>query len=119
MLRNSKFKTFVWYTSVGLLVLFAVVATLFRLTFSSVEGYRAQLETMAGNYLGQPVTISGMDARVVGISPTVILSDVALLQKSDEAQLARFDAVSITLDPIASLRNLSPIIELTVSGANL
>ncbi len=119
MLHNSRLKTFVWYSSVGLLVLFAVAVSLFRLYFSSVEEYRAQLEAMAGSYLGQPVTISGIDARVVGISPTVILSNVALMHKGGEALLSRFDAVSISLDPVASLRNGRPIIELVVSGANL
>jgi uncharacterized protein (TIGR02099 family) len=119
MLRNSKLKTFVWYSGVGLLLLFAVAATLLRLYFSSLGEYRAQLETMAGNYLGQPVTISGMDARIVGIAPTVILTDVSLLQSEGESVLTRFSAVSISLDPVASLRNRSPIIELTVSGANL
>ncbi|MEN8168793.1 MAG: DUF3971 domain-containing protein [Pseudomonadota bacterium] len=119
MLRNSKFKTFVWYTGVGLLVLFAVAVSLFRIYFSSVEEYRVQLETIAGSYIGQPVSISGMDARVVGISPTVIFSDVALLQKGGESLLTRFDAISISLDLVASLRNVAPIIELTVSGANL
>ncbi len=119
MLHNSRVKTFVWYSGVGLLVLLAVTATLIRLTFSSVEEYRTQLETLAGNYLGQPVTISGIDARVAGISPTVILTDVSLLHKNSTQLLTRFDAIAIALDPIASLRNLSPIVELTISGANL
>jgi uncharacterized protein (TIGR02099 family) len=119
MLRNSKFKTFVWYTSVGLLVFFAVAVTLFRLLFTSVAEYREQLEIIAGSYLGQPVTISGIDARVDGLSPSVILRGVSLLHKGGEALLTRFDSVSISLDPVASLRSISPIIELTVSGANL
>jgi uncharacterized protein (TIGR02099 family) len=119
MLRKSKFKTFIWYGVVGLLLLFAVAVTLLRLYFSSLGDYRAQLETMAGNYLGRPVTISGMDARIVGISPSVILTGVALLQDEGESVLTRFAAVSISLDPVASLRNRTPIIELAVSGANL
>ena len=119
MLHNSRLKTFVWYSGVGLLVLLAVAVTVFRLAFSSVEEYRAQLETLAGSYLGQPVTISGIDARVAGISPTVILTDVALLHKDSSQPLTRFAAIDIALDPIASLRHFSPIIELTISGAKL
>lgn len=119
MRRESKFKTFLWYSSVGLLVIFAVAVSLFRLYFSSVEEYRGQLEKMAGDYLGQPVTIGKMDARVVGFSPTVILSDVSLLQKDGKQLLTRFDAIDITLDAVASLGNFAPIIELTISGANL
>ncbi len=119
MLHNSRFRTFVWYSGVGLLVLLAVAVSLFRLAFSSVEEYRTQLETLAGGYLGQPVTISGINAKVVGISPTVILTDVDLLHKESTELLTRFAAIDIALDPIASLRNLRPIIELTISGANL
>lgn len=119
MLRESKLKTFFWYSSVGLLVTIAVAVSLFRIYFSSVEAYREQLQSLAGEYLGQPVTISSMDARVIGISPTVILGDVSLLHKDGEQLLTRFDSIDIALDPIASLRHLKPIIELTVSGANL
>ena len=119
MLRESKFKTFLWYSSVGLLVTIAVAVSLFRIYFSSVEEYREQLQTLAGDYLGQPVTIGKMDARVVGLSPTVILSDVSLLHQDGKQLLTRFDAIDIALDPISSLRLLTPIIELTVSGANL
>ncbi|MCW8919742.1 MAG: DUF3971 domain-containing protein, partial [Gammaproteobacteria bacterium] len=119
MRHISRLKTILWYGGVGLLLLLAVAVSLFRLYFASVAEYRAQLEALAGGYLGQPVTISGMDARVVGISPTVILREVALLQRGDEALLTRFATVSIVLDPIASLRNGAPIIELVVSGADL
>lgn len=119
MLHISRLKTFVWYGGVGLLLLLAVAVTLFRLSFSSLGEYRAQLEELAGGYLGQPVTISGMDARVDGISPTVILNGVVLLEETGEAPLTRFDSIAIVLDPIASLRHGGPIIELAVSGADL
>ncbi len=119
MLRKNRFRTFVWYSGASLLVLFAVIVTLFRLYIASADEYRVQLEAIAGLYLGQPVTISGMDARVVGISPTAILSDVVLIQKDGRGVLSRFDSVSISLKPLASLWQRTPIIALTVSGANL
>ena len=119
MLRKSKFKTVVWYSGVGLLVLFAIAVTLFRVFFSSVAEYRSRLEVIAEEYLGQPVTISGMDARVVGLSPTVVLTELTLLHKNRKEQLTRFDDVYVSLDPIGSLLSGSPIIELTVSGASL
>ena len=84
MLRNSKFRTLLWYGGVGLLLIFAVAVSLFRIYFSSVEEYREQLQELAGDYLGQPVTINRMDARVVGLSPTVILLDVSLLHQDGE-----------------------------------
>ena len=116
MLHNSRFKTFVWYSGVGLLVLLAVAVTVFRLAFSSVEEYRAQLETLAGNYLGQPVTISGINARVAGISPTVVLSDVALLHKDSSQPLTRFAAIDIALDPIMNPWDIAALVPV-VRGA--
>ncbi|MDH5784804.1 MAG: DUF3971 domain-containing protein [Chromatiales bacterium] len=119
MLRKSRLKTFLWYSGAGLLVTVAVAVSLFRVYISSVEEYREQLQTLAGSYLGQPVLIGKMDAKVVGFSPTIVLSDVSLLHKDGKQLLTRFDAIDIALAPIASLRNFDPIIELIVSGANL
>ncbi len=117
--RKNRLKTVLWYSSVSLLVLLAVIFSVARILFSTVDDYRARLEEAAGRQLGQPVTIAGLDARLSGISPTLILQDVALLQQGSRAQLTRFHSVSISLDPIASLRQAMPIIELAVGGANL
>lgn len=119
MRHISRLKKFLWYGSVAFLVLLAIVVTVARLTIDSVSDYRGRLEELAGQYLGQPVTISDMDARLVGFKPSVVLGDVALREHETGEQLAHFSEISIALNPLSSLRHLAPIMDLTIAGANI
>lgn len=119
MRHTSRLKTFIWYSSVTLLVTFAVLVTVVRLTIGSVSDYRTRLEEVAGRYLGQPVTISSMDTRLVGFRPSVLLNNVSLLEKGTRERLAHFDQIAISLEPFSSLISLQPIIELSIHGANI
>ncbi|MCW8840952.1 MAG: DUF3971 domain-containing protein [Gammaproteobacteria bacterium] len=119
MRHVSRLKSFIWYSTVGLLVTLAVVVTVARLSISAVSEYRERFEQLAGDYLGQPVTIASMDAQLVGFKPSILLHDVSLREESSREPLAHFSQIAIALNPLASLRQLSPIIDLTVSDANI
>ncbi|MFO7594286.1 MAG: DUF3971 domain-containing protein [Pseudomonadota bacterium] len=119
MRHVSRLKRFIWYSAVGLLVTLAVLVTVARLSISYVSDYRERFEQLAGEYLGQPVVIGSMDARLVGLKPSVLLHDVSLREKDSLRQMAEFSQINISLNPLSSLRHFSPIVDLTVSGANL
>jgi len=119
MRHTSRLKTFIWYTSVTLLVSFAVLVSLVRLTIGSASEFRDRLEQTAGLYLGQPVTIRGMDTRLVGLRPSVVLDDVSLLEKGTRERLAHFEQIALSLDPFSSLSQLQPVVDLSIRGANL
>lgn len=119
MRHVSRLKSFFWYTAVGMLVTVAVLVSLARLTVSSVSEYRSWFEQRAGDYLGQPVSIGSMDARLVGLKPSILLQEVALRAAADGEPLAQFEQISIALNPLTSLRQLTPIMDLTVTGADL
>ena len=119
MRHTSRLKTFTWYSAVTLLVLFAVLVSVVRLSIGSVGEYRQRMEEMAGRYLGQPVAIASIDARLVGLKPTVVLDDIALLDEASMAPMAHFRSVMIALNPLSSLRQLRPVIDLSVHGAKI
>ncbi len=119
MRHVSRLKSFIWYGTVALLVTLAVLVTVARLTISSASEYRERLEEIAGDYLGQPVTIKSMDARLVGIKPTILLNDVSLREEATNEQLAHFSQIAVALNPLSSLFSLSPVMDLTVQGANI
>jgi len=119
MRHTSRLKTFTWYSGVTLLVAFAVLVSLVRLSIGSVSEYRGRLEEAAGRYLGQPVAIRGMDTRLVGLKPTVLLDDVSLLEEGTRERLAHFNQIAISLNPLSSLRQLQPVIDLSIHGANI
>ncbi len=119
MRHTSKLKNIVWYSLVSLLVTVAVLVSVVRLTIGSVSEYRQHLEDMAGRYLGKPVAITEMDARLVGINPTVVLDDISLLDEQNREPLAHFSSIRIALNPISSLRELRPVIDLSIYGAHI
>ncbi len=119
MRPTSRLKNFILYTLVSLLVTVAVLVSVVRLTIGAVSEYRQHLQDLAGNYLGKPVAISSMDARLVGINPTVVLDDISLLDEQSLEPLAHFSSIRIALNPVSSLRQLRPVIDLTIYGANI
>lgn len=119
MRHTSRLKNFIWYSLVGLLVTVAVLVSVVRLTIGAVSEYRQHLENMAGDYLGKPVAITSMDARLVGINPTVVLDDISLLDELTKEPLAHFSSIRIALNPVSSLRQLRPVIDLSIYGANM
>ncbi len=119
MRHTSRIRSFAWYGTVILLVLLAVTVSLARVIIGSASEYRVRVEEMAGQYLGQPVTINNMDARLLGIKPTLLFKDVSLRETSSLERLAHFDQIGIALNPLSSLRHLQPVIDLTIHGANI
>jgi uncharacterized protein YhdP len=119
MRRTSRLKNFIWYSLVTLLVAVAVLVSVVRLTIGAVSEYRQHLEDMAGRYLGKPVAIAQMDARLVGIKPTAVLDDISLLDEETREPLAHFRSIRIALNPLLSLRQLRPVVDLSVYGAHI
>lgn len=102
------------------LVLAAVLLTAMRLVLPHAADYRAHVEAWVSGYLGQPVRIERMDARLLVLSPTLILDGVELLDPSDARPLARLASLQIGIAPLDSLRARTLVMsELTVIGAHL
>ncbi len=112
--------TSLWYAFVVLVVTVAVGLTVARLVVPEVGTYRARVEASVSASLGQPVRIGGLDARLVGLHPTLILKDVQLLARQSHAPLVRFAELRLELASLASIRarRLVPA-GLTVKGARL
>lgn len=117
---TAKIGSFLWYGTVTVIIVTAVVLVLTRIALPRVESYRVQVEHKISAYIGQPVKISSLDARLIGISPSLIFKDVSLLDKLGEQTIARFSEAHINLDIVASLRSLKFTFgKLTVLGARL
>ena len=102
---------------IALLVLLAILLSALRLGVGQVTEYRQQAERMLSDYLGQPVRIAGLDARMIGFSPSLVLDQFSLLD--DDRVLAEFEHLALSLDLPASLWNLRPVTRVLLSGANI
>jgi len=108
-----------WYSTVVLLIVAALLLTLARLLFPYVDNYRAEIEAAAGELIGAPLTLGEIDARLDGLTPTVILRQ-ATLRDADGGALARLAEAEVRLDLKASLLRREPVIALLrVSGVEL
>lgn len=116
----QRVRRLVEYGIATVLVLAAVLLTAMRLILPYAADYRAQVESWVSGYLGQPVRIERMDARLLMLSPTLILEGVELLDPSGTRSLIRVDSLHIGIAPLDSLRTRSLVMsELTVVGAHL
>lgn len=95
----------VWYSLVTLLVVIAVLVSLLRLFLPDLTAYRDDLEHLASTFLDHTVRIETMDARLVGITPTLIFDDVYMLDKTGERELVRFEQARIGIALIDSIRS--------------
>jgi uncharacterized protein (TIGR02099 family) len=71
---------------------------------TDVETYRLDIEKVASTFLEQPVRIEALDARLSGLTPTLVFRNVRLLDKSGKHELVRFDEARLGIAVWASLR---------------
>ncbi len=107
-----------WYGGFGLLILAAVLLSLARLLMPQLQEYHHELERQVSERLGVEVSIGEVDARLVGITPTLILRRLELHE--DEQHRASLAEVGVGLDGLRSLLAWRPILKrLSVDGARL
>lgn len=90
------------------IVLAAVMVSLFRVLAPQVPEYRAQIEQLASEAVGQPVTVGDIDARWQGLGPEMRLLDVRLGQPDAEPLELSEVRVRFGLPHIVSQRALRP-----------
>lgn len=110
---------FLWYSTVTVLVLTAIVISIARTFFPELRTYRETIEQWATDVVGQTVRIGHFDARLVGVTPTFIFSDVRLLNV-DGQEIIQFDEARIGLATLSSMRQRIPVPKkVTLVGINL
>lgn len=120
MKLHRRIARYLWIASASLVILLAVVVSLARVLLPYLDDYRATIEARVSAYLGQPVAIEQLDARLLGLTPSIILGEVTLKSATDGQPIAHFDEIRIGLDLYSSLRTRSLMFsELMVAGAQI
>src|SRR5512143_2476647 len=101
MKRYRRLIRYLGIASASFIILLAVMVSLARALLPYMQGYRETVEARVSAYLGQPVAISQLDARLLGITPSVILGDVTLKTNAG-APIAHFKEIRIGLDLFSS-----------------
>ncbi|HID49457.1 MAG TPA: hypothetical protein EYP40_07590, partial [Chromatiales bacterium] len=109
----------VLYSVVMLVVTAAVLLSIARVLVSDVETYRLDVEQLASAFLDHPVRIDSMDARFVGLTPTLVFENVRMLDNRGERELISFREARLGIALFASLKaeKLIPG-DLVIDGVN-
>ena len=109
-----------WTLIVTLLILAAVLFTVIRLTLPYANAYRVEVEQALTKTLGQKVTVGGMTAELIGVRPSLVLTDVTVFGPAGKRELFRFDSLSVGFSISKSLMEKKTIpVSLTVKGTRL
>lgn len=120
MKRHRHLARYFWIALASLIILLAMAVSLARALLPYLDEYRATVETRVSAYLGQPVAIEQLDARLLGLTPSIILRQVTLKSVNSGEPIARFAEIRIGLDLYGSLRARSAVLsELVVAGGHL
>ncbi len=110
---------YLWTATALLIILLAVVVSGARALLPYLDDYRTTVEARVSAYLGHPIAIEQFDARLLGLTPSIILQRVTLKSPGGDS-LAHVEELRIGLDLFSSLRHRTPVLkELAVTGAQL
>lgn len=110
-----------WAAVIVLVVTVAVYVALGRQIFAYLPDYKSHVELILSERLKMPVSIHGIKGDWNSLAPSMTITGLALKPHGIlSAEYPYFQQASITVDMLASLRNLKPILgDLRVYGLNL
>lgn len=92
----------IWALSLAALVLCGLLLGLVRLGLPLIEGYRAEVQARASEYLGAPIRLGSILARLSGFTPELLLKDVEVLSADGTQTLLGLRQVHMEIDLRAS-----------------
>ena len=101
---RKRIRRVVLYSVATIVVTAAVLFSLARVLISDVKAYHLDIEQIASAFLDHPVKIESMDARFVGMTPTLVFDRVRLLDKAGKSELVSFEQAQLGVAILTSLR---------------
>jgi len=117
---RKRLRRAILYTVAFVVVTAAVLLSLARVLISDVKAYHFDIEQIASAFLDHPVKIESMDARFVGMTPTLVFHHVRLLDKTGKFELVSFKQAELGIAVLTSLRAEKLVPEkMVIEGINL
>ncbi|MFK5913287.1 MAG: DUF3971 domain-containing protein [Woeseiaceae bacterium] len=90
-----KIKSIVGYSIATVVILSALAIASMRFVLSNANLYQAEVEQLASSLLKQPVKIGKMDAKLSGITPTLIFHNVDVISKVKKISLLHIPRIDV------------------------
>ncbi|MDH5447011.1 MAG: DUF3971 domain-containing protein [Gammaproteobacteria bacterium] len=81
----------------------AVMLSIARVILPQVQGYRENIQLKLGEIIGKKVTLDSIDARLVGLTPTLIFKGFHLYDNSGDKEIVAFKEVHLGISVIESI----------------
>ncbi len=94
----ARFFNALWLSFAFLLLLLALALTAARLWLPTLGEYRSEVEVLAGELLGRPVSIGRMDATWRGLGPVLKLRDVVISNPEQPRRRVAVEEIWLGLD---------------------
>ncbi len=116
MNRESLRRLIVWLLGklillgAGIIIFAALLTGVMRLLLPKVPHYRTAIETVVSKAVGYPLKIGSITVGWGGLSPFIQLDNVRLLRTPNGPAVLSLKQISASLDPLASVRELRPVV---------
>jgi uncharacterized protein YhdP len=100
-------------------ILLPAVAVLILLAFLQVADYREKVETLAGQALGRPVELAGIDARLGPLGPEITVSGARILSGDRQRAQVSAESGSIRFDVLSLLRGQARIARIDLADVTI
>ncbi|HEY9053031.1 MAG TPA: DUF3971 domain-containing protein, partial [Gammaproteobacteria bacterium] len=118
--RSHKIRSFIITALAVLIVLFAVVFSVFRAAIPHITDYGDDIETELSSLLGLTVEIGFVDADVYWLTPRLKLLDVNIYDLSGERHFLHFNEIHLSLAWLKTFTTLQPSLGfVSLSGLDL
>jgi len=91
-----------------MVIIFAVVFSLFRLAVPYITDYGESIEAELTRQLGMPVEIGMVDADIAWLVPRLKLLDVSLYDVKGDRLFLHFEEINLSINWLESFRSLKP-----------
>ena len=117
---TDKLVTWLWYLLAAGILFSAVIISLIRFALTEVESYQETIEQLASKAIKHQVYIESLDARLVGVMPTLVLKGIRVLDSKGEKEILRVNKANIGVSVFQSLKRKKFIPkDILISGTKL
>ncbi|MEJ2140872.1 MAG: DUF3971 domain-containing protein [Gammaproteobacteria bacterium] len=116
----DKLIKWLWYLLAASILFSAVIISLIRFALTEVESYRERVEELVSGAIKHQVYIESLDARLVGLMPTLVLEGVRVLDAKGQKEILRVNKANVGVSLYQSIKHQKLIpSDILISGTKL
>lgn len=117
---TDKLIKWLWYLVASSILVSAVMISLVRFALTEIDAYQETIEQLASKATNHKIYIESLDAKLVGLMPTLVLKGVHVMDKNGEQEVLRVSNANIGISLLQSIRHQTVVPkDILISGTKL